>query len=516
MVTMTVALIRYDAARKALAAAYRVDEVKSIRDKAEAVRVYAKQAGDFELQNQAAEIRLLAEHRAGRLLLDMAKNPGARGEGRPRKDGKLRRSSSTTAYPPKLNDLGISKDQSSKWQRMAQMMDAATFERALKLAKERDGELSTAALLRAVKEVLRPEASTVVEPNINLVATELIREIESVSRKEKLTAVVQFREQLNPTIQKQLILALKNAAKDDADFEEQLSKDFQDFPNNGKAHQRIIRERSAEQPDPLLEEKKALAADFTNATVREITLAEARNLVVSQEWLGNLGSAEFAYGLFWGRFLGGTVVFGSNAGTNLKASVCGAEHADKVLTLIRGCCEHWSHEHSASFLITQACKQMARRGYNVFIAYADPKAGEQGIVYRAAGWDFCSISTGSIEKFRRPDGKVYDARNVHLLTRDRTGGTIKYKRSRSEQKQLLIEEGCEFFKDDVRKLRYVGIYGDRRTKRILRNALKWPVLPYPKPPQPSNVPPQNGSLIPPIASFISGQNPLDSLTNLTQ
>ena len=91
---MTVALIRYDAARKALAAAHRVDEVKKIRDKAEAVRVYAN------------EIRLIAERRAGELLVDMAKNPGARGDGRPRKDGsKNRRSRSVTAYLPTLDDV---------------------------------------------------------------------------------------------------------------------------------------------------------------------------------------------------------------------------------------------------------------------------------------------------------------------------------------------------------------------------------------------------------------------------
>ena len=122
---------------------------------------------------------------------------------------------------------------------------------------------------------------------------------------------------------------------------------------------------------------------------------------------------------------------------------------------------------------------MTKKGYNVFVAYADPAANERGTIYQSVGWNFCGL-TNPTEKFRRPDGKVYDARNVHLLTRDRRFGGLRYKRSRAEQKQLLISEGCGFFKDDNRKLRYVGFYGDRRTKRLLRAALKWEVLAYPK------------------------------------
>jgi hypothetical protein len=47
---------------------------------------------------------------------------------------------------------------------------------------------------------------------------------------------------------------------------------------------------------------------------------------------------------------------------------------------------------------------------------------------------------------------------------------------------MMMDDGCEFFKDTERKLRFVGIYGDRRTKRILKAALRRPVLPYPKRP----------------------------------
>jgi hypothetical protein len=159
--------------------------------------------------------------------------------------------------------------------------------------------------------------------------------------------------------------------------------------------------------------------------------------------------------------------------------VCGSEHADKVTTLTRGCSLHFAHPHSGSFLVSAACREMTKKGYHIFIAYADPQAGERGVIFRACNFLYCG-PTSSTEKFKRPDGKVYDARNVHLLTRDRRFGRLRYKRSRAQQKQILIEQGCEFFKDTGCKHRFVGIFGDRRTKRILRKALRWEVMEYPK------------------------------------
>ncbi|HLF11994.1 MAG TPA: hypothetical protein VJA26_12335 [Gammaproteobacteria bacterium] len=111
-------LVKYDAMLHAIAEAHAVDEVKDIRDKAQALEKYAAQARNFEAEQRAARIRINAELRAGELLKGMQKAAGAAESGTKRNGsgGKVTRSNDTTT----LADLNISKDQSSRWQQLAE------------------------------------------------------------------------------------------------------------------------------------------------------------------------------------------------------------------------------------------------------------------------------------------------------------------------------------------------------------------------------------------------------------
>jgi hypothetical protein len=120
---MKTQLVRYDAMCSAIATAHRVDEVKNIRDKTLAIAAYAKQAKNRDAERMAQEIRVRAERKTGQLL---SETPKAKG-GNPN----LNRSKPATGLTPAtLAKLGISKDQSADWQKLAKVPDEK-FEAAL-------------------------------------------------------------------------------------------------------------------------------------------------------------------------------------------------------------------------------------------------------------------------------------------------------------------------------------------------------------------------------------------------
>ncbi|CAN5455200.1 hypothetical protein BH10PSE6_BH10PSE6_47700 [soil metagenome] len=73
----TLALSRYDVACRAVAAAKAVDDVMEIVAHADAVRVYARQAKNRQMEIDAAEIRIRAERRLGELMAAQKTTVGA-------------------------------------------------------------------------------------------------------------------------------------------------------------------------------------------------------------------------------------------------------------------------------------------------------------------------------------------------------------------------------------------------------------------------------------------------------
>lgn len=141
-------LVRYEQARTALAECHKVDEVKDIRDKAEAMAAYARQAKDQELILWATEIKVRAERRTGELLRSMDKNTGVRLSGSIA--GHERGSASRMSHDETtetLAEIGISRNQSSRWQALAAMPEEH-FETAVATAKESAGQVTTAFMLR--------------------------------------------------------------------------------------------------------------------------------------------------------------------------------------------------------------------------------------------------------------------------------------------------------------------------------------------------------------------------------
>ena len=153
-------LALYTKACQALAEAKTVDEVKGIRDKASAMRVYAQQAKNRQLEVDAAEIRMRAERRLGEMIRVQKETvglaTGTAGLGRPSLGGTYKEPPKTI---PTLADAGIDKKLSARAQKMAAVPEEK-FEGMLgewRDRVEKENERVTTNLLREGERVQRDE-----------------------------------------------------------------------------------------------------------------------------------------------------------------------------------------------------------------------------------------------------------------------------------------------------------------------------------------------------------------------
>jgi N6-adenosine-specific RNA methylase IME4 len=125
------------------------DEILDIRDRGELFRQYSRQQRyGIEIQNTGAEIKIRAERRMGELLREI------------KEDGELQhggdRKSESRFHRATLNDIGISRTQSFRWQRAASLPNPI-FEAYIRETKERQEEITTNAVLAIVQARLKEE-----------------------------------------------------------------------------------------------------------------------------------------------------------------------------------------------------------------------------------------------------------------------------------------------------------------------------------------------------------------------
>lgn len=157
-------LVRYEQARHALAECQRVDEVKDIRDKAEAMAAYARQAKDTEMIQWATEIKVRAERRAGEMLATSERHKG----GDPKR---LSHDVSGVDRPATLAEMGIHRNDSMRWQSLASMSEDH-FETAVATAKDTAGQVTTAFMLREAAKA-KPQAKPKTGPKAEAMRQEL-------------------------------------------------------------------------------------------------------------------------------------------------------------------------------------------------------------------------------------------------------------------------------------------------------------------------------------------------------
>lgn len=183
-----------------------------------------------------------------------------------------------------------------------------------------------------------------------------------------------------------------------------------------KAYQRRVRDAEARKhPRPI-------ERNLDGAEVRAISVEEAEPFILRYEWLRTMSHIPQAcYGLFTqANGLTSVTVFGLGGGT-LARNLCGREHRDKVICLERGANAHWAPKNAGSFITARACRlAFAAHGWEVFYAYADPRAGEIGTIYQAANWYYLGTTRTAAQQgkatqrqhWRYPDRTLINSRTM--------------------------------------------------------------------------------------------------------
>lgn len=175
---------------------------------------------------------------------------------------------------------------------------------------------------------------------------------------------------------------------------------------------------------------------------------EAYPWLLQKHYAKRIPSISYAFGLYDGSALVGVCTYGMPASPFLCMGVCGKEHRHIVLELNRLCVDS-TDKNAASTLVSHSLQLLPKP--MIVVSYADKAQGHVGYVYQACNF----LYTGETKE--RTDMAGADGKHSRHNHGDSTNRTFRSS-----------------------KHRYVFFVGSKSHKVMLRKALNYDVLAYPK------------------------------------
>lgn len=224
----------------------------------------------------------------------------------------------------------------------------------------------------------------------------------------------------------------------------------------------------------LEERENECPLDFNEENASEVQINEidyhiAKDFIIRYEWLRNMGTSKYSYGLFIKNTLVAVVCYGPLVAPTHYINMIGPSYSKSIMQLCRGASTFSCPKWGPSKLISTSLKLLCNKfGTKMVIAYADPNAGEIGTIYQACNAVYLGMTSPGGAKRYIIHGHSYDPRKVH-----------KKFGSRSHQHLIEVDPNYETVPINP-KHRYLFILAKGTEKRFLIRRLQSLIKQYPK------------------------------------
>ena len=192
--------------------------------------------------------------------------------------------------------------------------------------------------------------------------------------------------------------------------------------------------------------------NINNYKITSIKPSETYEWLLYKHYARRIPSISYAFGLYYNSELIGICTFGSPPSNSLCIGICGEKHKSKVMELNRLCLHDHKIKNLTSYFLSNCLKLIPKN--KIIVSYADTSKNHHGYIYQATNF----IYTGKTKK-RTDIGLENNSHSRHY------NKNIDYKLYRKIRSS---------------KHRYVIFTGTRKQKKILKKALNYKIMPYPK------------------------------------